>query len=464
MNARTLFRLVGLTVALSTLAAPTFTLTADAAPAPTAQSPVTFPDSPSGRCAKAFVDMINARDEDTIRSFEESYRADARRKEVTIQQRIPRILNVRKEFAPLTVQKVTDDGSLAVFARTGMGDDIAMVFEMSPTQPAKMDGVNIMPAKEYEPPRAIDAAARAETVEAVCGVLEKQYVYPDVAKKMTEHVRTRLKSGAYNDYATENTLAAILSADLRSISHDKHLDVRSVPNPPPPETEEDTASATDEEPVMPPEAEAEWAKSNFAFREAKVLDGNIGYLKFNLFIMSERSKQTAAAAMNFLANTDALIVDLRENGGGDPRMIAFLTTYLFDSKTHLNDMVDRNGKTVEEFWTLESVPGQRLRPGVPVYVLTSGMTFSGAEEFSYNLKNLKRATIIGETTGGGAHPVKNVTARGHVAVRVPFMRANNPISKTNWEGTGVAPDIEVPAAEALDRALAEARDTLRRKK
>lgn len=134
-------------------------------------------------------------------------------------------------------------------------------------------------------------------------------------------------------------------------------------------------------------------------------------------------------------------------GGGDPEAIRFITSYLFDEPVHLNDMVDRGGKVVEEFWTLKVVPGKRLKSRIPVIVLTSKYTFSGAEEFSYNLKNLKRATIVGETTGGGAHPVEDVRLSERIVIGVPYMRARNPISQTNWEGTGVAPDIAVPAAE-----------------
>lgn len=130
-------------------------------------------------------------------------------------------------------------------------------------------------------------------------------------------------------------------------------------------------------------------------------------------------------------------------------------SYLFDDSVHLNDMVSREGQVVEEFWTLKEVPGARPKPGIPVAVLTSAHTFSGAEEFAYNLKNLKRAMIIGEKTGGGAHPVMRVRLTDRIAIHVPYMRARNPITQTNWEGTGVAPDIATPAEDALSRAQKE---------
>jgi C-terminal processing protease CtpA/Prc len=156
--------------------------------------------------------------------------------------------------------------------------------------------------------------------------------------------------------------------------------------------------------------------------------------------------------MSFLAHTDALIIDLRRNGGGEPAMIAYVLSYLFDEPTHLNDIYERVGDKTQQWWTMPHVPGQRFGAKKPVYVLTSRTTFSGGEEFAYNLKNLKRATLIGETTGGGAHPVRAVKVSQHFAIGVPFARAISPITRTNWEGTGVTPDVPKPADQALDTA------------
>jgi C-terminal processing protease CtpA/Prc len=157
---------------------------------------------------------------------------------------------------------------------------------------------------------------------------------------------------------------------------------------------------------------------------------------------------------------DAIIFDLRDNGGGDPKMVAYISTYLFGERTHLNDLYNRKQDTTEEYWTLPDLPGKRLT-GKPAFVLTSKRTFSGGEEFTYNLKNLKRATIIGETTGGGAHPVSGHRIDDHFTIGVPFAKAVNPITKTNWEGTGVEPDVKVPAAEALDVAKKMAAEQIR---
>jgi C-terminal processing protease CtpA/Prc len=142
-------------------------------------------------------------------------------------------------------------------------------------------------------------------------------------------------------------------------------------------------------------------------------------------------------------------------------MIALISSYLFDQPTHLNDIFNRKEDSTTQYWTLPFVPGVRL-PDIPAFVLTSKNTFSGAEEFSYNLKNLKRATIIGETTGGGAHPVMRRPIDDRFVIGVPFARAINPISKTNWEGTGVEPDVPTKASEALDIAAKLAASKIKR--
>ena len=187
--------------------------------------------------------------------------------------------------------------------------------------------------------------------------------------------------------------------------------------------------------------------------KAEVLPGNIGYLKFNGFASVEMCGPTTSAAMNFLASTRVLIVDLRDNTGGSPAMVAYISSYLFSEKTHLNSLWNRNTGQTSEFWTTDDVPGRKFGGEKPVYVLTAARTFSGAEEFSYNLKSLKRALIIGETTGGGAHPVSGQKIDDHFMIAVPFARAINPITKTNWEGVGVEPDVKVPASDALSTAL-----------
>jgi peptidase S41-like protein len=291
----------------------------------------------------------------------------------------------------------------------------------------------------------VDAATRARVIDGAILNLNEFYVSPEAAKKMADAVRTRQRKGEYDSVDDGDAFAKILTDNFEEVSHDKHLRVDFSP------------ARIPERPAGPPDADAvahyrkDMEKMNCGFDRVEILSGNVGYLKFDMFADPEICGPTAVAAMNFLANVDAIIFDLRENGGGDPKMIALVSTYLFAHPTHLNDLWERKSDTTSQYWTLPYVPG-KLLDGKPAYVLTSKRTFSGAEEFSYNLKNLGRAVIVGETTGGGAHPVSGHRIDDHFMIGVPFAKAINPISKTNWEGTGVEPDVKVNAADALTTA------------
>src|SRR5438552_1395351 len=275
--------------------------------------------------------------------------------------------------------------------------------------------------------------------------LDDTYVFPETAKKMAEAVRAHQQKGDYDAISDGDDFAKRLTDDFQAISHDKHLSVMFSP-----------AALPDFDNQKPdPNRESEERKQmervNCGFKKAEILEGNIGYLKFDFFAGPGICGPTVVAAMNFLANVDAIIFDLRENGGGDPKMIAFISSYLFAERTHLNDLWTRKGDVTDQYWTDPYVPGKRL-DGKPAFVLTSKNTFSGGEEFTNNLKVLKRATIVGETTGGGAHPVRGHRITEHFGIGVPFARAINPVTHTNWEGTGVEPDVKVAAADALSTA------------
>jgi hypothetical protein len=290
----------------------------------------------------------------------------------------------------------------------------------------------------------IDAPTRARVIDAAIAKIEEFYVFPDVAKRMGMAVRARAKRGEYDSVTDGNVFANLLTEHFRDVSHDKHLSVSFSPTRLP-----------DESSSPGPDAVARYRaamqEANCGFEKVEHLSGNVGYLKFNFFADPEVCGGTAVAAMNFLANVDALIFDLRDNRGGDPKMVALLSTYLFAAQTHLNDLWERKSGETQQYWTLPYVPGKHL-PTVPVFVLTSHQTFSGGEEFSNNLKVLKRATLVGEVTGGGAHPVAGHRIDDRFTIGVPFARAINPTTKTNWEGVGVEPDIKVLAADALTTA------------
>ncbi len=405
-----------------------------------------FPASTTGQCAKAFFGVINNPRTDTVRAFESTWASKSRLAKTSVEQRTSSLAELHQHLGLLTVSKVEAADPFTAFASSASGEELAFQFIMSAAESGKLESVQIMPAAEaVSPPLTPDLIK--STVEGVAREIREGYVFPEIGTKMADSILAKLKAGDYEKFSSEQALALKLTEDCRAISNDKHFGVR-------PSTKEAPASH------LPDRTDPR--RDNFGFRRVELFPGNIGYLRFDMFFEGKEACEVASSAMNFLAGADAIIFDLRSNGGGSPEMIRYITSYLFDSRTHLNDMVDRQSKVVEEYWTLENVPGRRPRTGVPVYVLTSARTFSGAEEFSYNLQNLDRATIVGETTGGGAHPVRGERVNDHFMVRIPFMRAQNPITHTNWEGTGVEPDVKTPADSALDKALELARNAAKK--
>ncbi|MCD9186899.1 MAG: S41 family peptidase [Pyrinomonadaceae bacterium] len=297
----------------------------------------------------------------------------------------------------------------------------------------------------------IDSATKTATIEAALKELNDRYVFPEVAKQMETNVRQRIGNKEYEAITSAEAFAKKLTEDLQSVSKDKHLRVRYSAQTIP-------VRKQNGEPTAEEKADYKnyMKRINFSFEKVERMPGNIGYIKLNNFYEPELGAETVAAAMNFVANTDALIFDLRENGGGDPAMVALICSYFFgDKPVHLNSLYWREGNKTEDFYTKPNVSGRKYTDK-DVYVLTANRTFSGAEEFSNNLKVLKRATIVGETTGGGANPGGMFRLNDHFGMFVPTGRAINPITKTNWEGTGVEPDVKVAKEIALKTAYLSA--------
>ena len=314
---------------------------------------------------------------------------------------------------------------------------------------------------QTQPDMTIDAATRNAVINILLKELNDSYVFAETAKKMETEVRSRLSANEYDNVTSARDFAAKLTKDLQSVSKDKHLRIRYSHDKLPERKDRREPTAEEIE-------QNRWfnKRINYGFERVERMNGNIGYIDLRGFNDHEAGAGTVAAAMAFLQNTEALIFDLRQNGGGSPAMIQLISSYLFgDKPVHLNDLFWRKENKTDEFWTKPEQAKIKFT-NKDIYVLTSNYTFSGAEEFSFNLKNLKRATIIGETTGGGAHPGGMVRLGDHFAAFVPIGRAINPVSKTNWEGTGVEPDIAVPKEQALkvaykmalERSLANIKD------
>jgi hypothetical protein len=313
----------------------------------------------------------------------------------------------------------------------------------------------------------VNPATRTKVVEGVVRRIEEGYIFPDKAKEMALAVRGRARKGEYNRIGGAIALADKLTQDLQAVGRDLHLRVFY-----------DGRGVRDEVPDAEPTAEERRERAalgrrvNWGFERAERLDGNVGYLEIRSFnFEAGEVDSTLASAMSFLAQTDALIIDVRRNGGGDPNMVAAVCSYLMPPNTLVNKFYWRPQNRWDEFRT-KAVSGRHYGTTRPVYVLTSDQTFSGAEEFAYDVQTQKRGEVVGDTTGGGAHPGGFRKVTEHFGVWVPSGRAVNPVTNTNWEGTGVIPDVPTSAdgalktahLRALQRILAGERDTEMRRR
>lgn len=403
-----------------------------------AHGQATPPDTPAGRTFSAWLAAFNSGDQAQLDAYYHEYDPGKSasdimpfRKQTGGFELLQIVKSEPLHLEVLIKERLSDTRALAKLDLKDASGQVAELSLRALPPGASVSQLNF----------TLDAATRVEVINTALADLNEFYVSPDVAAQMSDAIGARQKRGEYDSITDGDAFAAKLTDHLRDVSHDKHLRVDFSPVPLPKEV-----STPD------PKAEAEFRKqmerANCGFDKLEILPGNIGYVKFDFFADPSVCAPTVIAAMNFLANTDAIIFDLRENGGGDPEMVTFICSYLFDQPTHLNDLWTRKGDTTEQFWTLPYVSGKRLA-AQPAFVLTSHRTFSGGEEFTYDLQQQKRATIVGEVTGGGAHPVAGHRIDDHFTIGVPFATAINPVTHTSWEGTGVTPDVKVPAADAL---------------
>ena len=313
---------------------------------------------------------------------------------------------------------------------------------------------------------AAEQMSGREIVTTALSLLRANYVFPEVAEQAATAVEARLAAGEY-DNLDEITLTELLTRHLQEVTGDKHLRIWLGGGPPPgrgpggPGPGRGPGPGPDQ--TEPGNHEARrlamrqrGRMDNFGIRRVERLDGNVGYLDLRRVAMAANAGPAVAAAMELVAGTYALIFDLRHNGGGAPDGVALWCSYLLkEEPTHLNDIFHADTGETRQFWSLPYLPGSRYVDR-PVYVLTSSHTFSGGEELCYNLQALGRAELIGETTGGGAHPTRGFPVSSAVMIGIPFARSINPVTGTNWQGTGVIPDVAVTEAEAYDVAYGKA--------
>jgi retinol-binding protein 3 len=300
----------------------------------------------------------------------------------------------------------------------------------------------------------LDAARRQDAVNRIADLLIEQHLSPDVGEACAAHLRARLAEGAYDDISDPTQFAVLLTRDLHTVDDDGHLRVEA--GPPNAFLDHDR---TDSEEVCR-RMFARFRRDNFGFRKIEVLDDNVGYLELRAFAPPEVGGDTAVAAMAFLANCDAVILDLRENGGGSGGMVQLIASYFFAQPKHLNSGQTRGEDLIEQSWTQAYVPGKRMADK-PLFILTSRRTGSAAEAFTYDLKHHGRATVIGETTGGSEHSAFLARVGDMFNVVIPHGRSIHPVTGTGWERVGVKPDIDVAASQALARARVEAARVVR---
>ena len=399
-----------------------------------------IPQTPAGNALRAWLDAYNSGDSARAEAFLRAYEVDFPiRNSFHFRQMTGGWDVVSVEVSePRHLEFLLRPRNTPAMIAYGMLDVV-------PGNPTKVSG-NAFPLGPNVATEAlrIDRSTRIAVVGRAAAVLDSLYFSPEIGKRMADSLRARLARGAYDRYRTGPGLALRLNDDVAAIAHDKHLGIRySVPTIP-------RDVPTGEAPPTPSRASLD--ETNCGFKKIEQLDGNVGYLRFDSFEKAALCGSTASAAMTFLAGTRALIIDLRENGGGHD-IGTLIASYLFDRRTHLGDMWNRYTNRTDESWTQDTVAGRRFGGDKPVYVLTSAHTFSAAEEFAYDLQALKRVTVVGETTAGGAHPASEGRLGDHFAISVPWGNSINPITGTNWEGVGVVPDVKVSADEALAAAL-----------
>ncbi|WP_420034298.1 S41 family peptidase [Streptomyces sp. cg28] len=284
----------------------------------------------------------------------------------------------------------------------------------------------------------------APVIDETARLLTEHYVFPDIAEQVAGLLRRRLAEGAY-DVDDAEELARLVTADLQSVNGDRHLRLKHHADAVPPKRGAATLEA------MRRDFDASLGGAPLV----RLLDGQVAVVELAPMLFPlEWAAEPLSAAFTVASRARALIVDLRANRGGDPDTVAFACSYFLDERTHLNSMYWRDGDRTEQSWSLPHVPGARFGGSKPLYILTSGSSFSAAEELAYDLQQLGRAVVVGEPTLGGAHPCNGWTVHQNLEATVPVGRAVNPVSGTNWEGVGVRPDIPCAATDALDRAHA----------
>jgi retinol-binding protein 3 len=303
-----------------------------------------------------------------------------------------------------------------------------------------LTGTVIALPEPFRPDVSVDDAMRTETIDTLVARLDQHYVFPDKAKQIEILLRKRQHDGKYDALTNGEQFAAQLTADMASVAHDLHMKVKFSPSRLRPGREPDAMT----------KATSRAARGHIdGVDNVDHLTPAIGYLRISAFFPRSLAAARYASALNTLLDTDALIIDVRDNRGGDPASVALLVSYFVDRPTRLNDIWSRESGRTTQTWTEGHLDGRRYGGKKPVVILAGPGTASAGEDFAYTMQALKRATVIGQRTWGGAHPTALYRLGDHFVAAIPHSRSISPITHTNWEGAGVTPDIAAPPANAL---------------
>jgi retinol-binding protein 3 len=294
----------------------------------------------------------------------------------------------------------------------------------------------------------LDKPDRFAVVDSFYNALINYYVFPEKGKRMGDNLKNQLVKGAFDTITNPDKFANALVRAIRSVHPDQHISLRYDP-------QLEKSIRDFNKPPQPDRADLQKEREqNFFFRKAEILPGNIGYILFTNFAdTNELSRKTVRAALQFVANSNALIIDLRNNFGGRMTIASEILGYFYNKPTLTGRGYNRLSNTWTETWVenKQEITGG-LMLNMPVYLLTSERTFSAAEGLAYNLQQIKKATVVGDTTRGGAHLSRSFALGNGFVAFIPYSRGENIVTKTDWEGTGVIPSIPVDESNALIKA------------